>query len=168
MEILNENLNHYLDESGGYNSGYSSLNETATPMWMSYMEAFTQFIEQSGKRLERYETYEEMDKYPEIHLALDIISTEIFVFDTLTNSPFLINTNGKIAEAMIHKLIKQFTDKLKLKETLPFAVRQSLKFGDSFYFVVKTKEGTMAGLRRIDNKDIDFIEYDEVGIEPLN
>ena len=23
MEILNENLNHYLDESGGYNSGYS-------------------------------------------------------------------------------------------------------------------------------------------------
>lgn len=168
MEILNENLNHYLDESGGYNSGYSRLNETATPMWMSYMEAFTQFIEQSGKRLERYETYEEMDKYPEIHLALDIISTEIFVFDALTNSPFLINTNGKIAEVTMHKLIKQFTDKLKLKETLPFAVRQSLKFGDSFYFVVKTKEGTMAGLRRIDNKDIDFIEYDEVGIEPLN
>ena len=53
----------------------------------------------------------------------------------------------------------------KVKETLPFAVRQSLKYGDSFYFVVKTKEGTMAGLRRIDNKDIDFIEYDEVGIE---
>jgi len=37
MEILNENLNHYLDESGGYNNGYSRLNETATPMWMSYM-----------------------------------------------------------------------------------------------------------------------------------
>ena len=88
MEILNENLNHYLDESGGYNNGYSRLNETATPMWMSYMEAFTQFIEQSGKRLERYETYEEMDKYPEIHLALDIISTEIFVFDALTNSTY--------------------------------------------------------------------------------
>jgi len=164
MEILNEQLNHYLNESAGNNP----LNETATPMWMTYMEAFNQFMEQSGKRLERYETYEEMDKYPEIHLALDIISTEIFVFDPITNSPFLFDTNGKIPEASLSRLIKKFTNILKLKEVLPFAVRLSLKFGDSFYFIVKDKEHHMAGLRRIDNKDIDFIEYDEIGIEPLN
>ena len=163
MEILNEKLNHYLNESK-----YDSLTESATPMWMTYMDAFTKFVEQSGKRTERYETYEEMDRYPEIHLALDIISTEIFVFDPITNSPFLFNTNGKIPEATLSKIIKQFTNKLKLKEILPFAVRQSLKFGDSFYFVVKNKDNTIAGLRRIDNKDIDFIEYDEIGIEPLN
>jgi hypothetical protein len=164
MEILNENLNHYLNESQGYNP----LNESATPMWMTYMDAFNQFVEQSGKRLDRYTTYEEMDRYPEIHLALDIISTELFVFDPVTNSPFIFDTNGKIPEKTLGQLIKQFTNKLKLKETLPFAVRQSLKFGDSFYFLVKDKDGNMAGLRRIDNKDIDFIEYDEVGIEPMN
>lgn len=166
MEILNENLNHYLNE--GTNSYGKAMNESATPMWMSYMEAFTQFVEQSGKRLERYETYEEMDRYPEIHLALDIISTEIFVFEPLSNSPFKIGTYGKVPESIISKVASQFTDKLKLKEMLPFAVRQSLKYGDSFYFVVRNQEGKMAGLRRIDNKDIDFIEYDEVGVEPLN
>lgn len=164
MEILNEKLTHYLHEG----QGYDVLNETATPMWMTYMDAFTKFVEQSGKRTERYDTYEEMDRYPEIHLALDIISTEIFVFDPITNSPFIFNTNGKVPEASLAKIIKQFTNKLKLKETLPFAVRQSLKFGDSFYFIVKTKDNMIAGLRRIDNKDIDFIEYDEIGIEPLN
>jgi hypothetical protein len=164
MEILNEKLTHYLHEG----QGYDALNETATPMWMTYMDAFTKFVEQSGKRTERYDTYEEMDRYPEIHLALDIISTEIFVFDPITNSPFIFNTNGKVPEASLAKIIKQFTNKLKLKETLPFAVRQSLKFGDSFYFIVKTKDNMIAGLRRIDNKDIDFIEYDEIGIEPLN
>lgn len=164
MEILNENLNHYLGESFGNNQIY----ENATPMWMSYMEAFNSFVDQGGKRLERYATYEEMDKYPEIHLALDIISTEIFVFDAITNSPFLVNTYGKVPENILSKAVSQFTDKLKLKETLPFAVRQSLKFGDSFYFVVKDKDNKSVGLRRIENKDIDFIEYDEVGIEPLN
>lgn len=164
MELLNEQLNHYLSEDMNGNS----LSESATPMWMTYMEAFTQFVEQSGKRLERYDTYEEMDRYPEIHLALDIISTEIFMFDPLTNSPFIFDANGKIPEPTLNKLIKQFTNKLKLKETLPFAVRQALKFGDSFYFLVKDKDGNIAGLRRIDNKDIDFVEYDEVGIEPLN
>lgn len=164
MEILNEKLDHYVDDQSNYNP----LTESATPMWMTYMEAFNQFMEQSGKRLERYETYEEMDKYPEIHLALDIISTEIFVFDPITNSPFLFDTNGKIPEVTLSKLIKKFTNTLKLKEILPFAVRLSLKFGDSFYFIVKDKENHMVGLRRIDNKDIDFIEYDEVGIEPLN
>ncbi len=164
MEILNENLNHYLNE----NNNYSVMNESATPMWMTYMDAFSHFVEQSGKRVERYETYEEMDRYPEIHLALDIISTEIFVFDAHTTSPFLFDTGGKVPEASLTKLVKQFTNKLRLKETLPFAVRQALKFGDSFYFVVKDKENRMAGLRRIENKDIDFIEYDEVGIDPLN
>lgn len=163
MEILNEQLNHYLHEDG-----HNSLNESATPMWMTYMDAFNSFVEQSGKRLERYATYEEMDRYPEIHLALDIISTEIFAFDPVTNSPFLFDTNGKIPEMTLSKLIKKFTNLLKLKEILPFAVRQSLKYGDAFYFVVKDKENKMVGLRRIDNKDIDFIEYDEVGIEPLN
>jgi len=164
MEILNESLTHYVNE----NDSYNQLTESATPMWMTYMDAFNSFLEQSGKRLERYETYEEMDKYPEIHLALDIISTEIFVFDTLTNSPFTFNTNGKIPEVTLSSLIKKFTNTLKLKELLPFAVRQSLKYGDSFYFVVKNKEQHMVGLRRIDNKDIDFVEYNEVGIEPLN
>ena len=170
MEILNENLNHYLNEDGFYSdkNSYNPLTESATPMWMSYMEAFTQFVEQSGKRTERYETYEEMDRYPEIHLALDIISTEIFVFDAINNSPFLINTNGKIPEGALSTTIKLFVERLKLKETLPFAVRQSLKYGDSFYFLVKTKDDKFAGLRRIENKDIDFIEYDEIGIEPLN
>jgi hypothetical protein len=166
MELLNENLNHYLAEDGM--GGGNPLYENATPMWMSYMEAFNSFVEQGGKRLERYETYEEMDRYPEIHLALDIISTEIFVFDALANTPFLVDTDGKVPEGIISKAISQFTDKLKLKETLPFAVRQSLKYGDSFYFVVRDQSGKMAGLRRIDNKDIDFIEYDEVGVEPLN
>jgi len=161
MEILNEQLNHYLNED-------ESLMESPTPMWMSYMEAFTQFVEQSGKRLERYETYEEMDRYPEIHLALDIISTEIFMFEPIANSPFLFDTDDKVPENVLSKAISQFTDTLKLKEILPFAVRQSLKYGDSFYFVVKNKENRIAGLRRIENKDIDFIEYDEVGIEPLN
>ena len=164
MEILNERLNHYLDDGKIYNH----LNESATPMWMTYMDAFNSFLEQSGKRLDRYNTYDEMDRYPEIHLALDIISTEIFVFDPITNSPFLINSNGKIPEPVLSKIIKQFTNKLKLKETLPFAVRQSLKYGDSFYFLVKDKENKIAGLRRIDNKDIDFVEYDEIGIEPLS
>lgn len=164
MEILNESLNHYI----GNGAGGEYLNESATPMWMSYMEAFTQFVEQSGKRLERYETYEEMDRYPEIHLALDIISTEIFVFDALMNTPFKIGTDGKVPENIITKAISQFTDTLKLKEILPFAVRQSLKYGDSFYFVVRDKDGKMVGLRRIENKDIDFIEYDEVGVNPLN
>lgn len=161
MEIMNENLNHYLNED-------QNLMESPTPMWMSYMEAFTKFVEQSGKRLERYETYEEMDRYPEIHLALDIISTEIFVFDVLENTPFMIDTDGKVPENILSKAISQFTDILKLKETLPFAVRQSLKFGDSFYFIVKDTNNRIAGLRRIENKDIDFIEYDEIGIEPLN
>lgn len=164
MEILNEKLQHYINDGHSYNP----LTESATPMWMTYMDAFTKFVEQSGKRTERYATYEEMDRYPEIHLALDVISTEIFAFDPITNSPFLFNTNGKVPEQILSKLVKQFTNKLKLKETLPFAVRQSLKYGDSFYFVVKTKDGQIAGLRRIDNKDIDFIEYDEIGIEPLN
>ena len=164
MEILNEKLQHYIND----NNQYNSLTESATPMWMTYMDAFTKFVEQSGKRTDRYTTYEEMDRYPEIHLALDVISTEIFAFDPITNSPFLFNTNGKVPEQILSKLVKQFTNKLKLKETLPFAVRQSLKYGDSFYFVVKTKDGQIAGLRRIDNKDIDFIEYDEIGIEPLN
>lgn len=163
MEILNENLNHYLHEGQD-----SALMEAATPMWMTYMDAFTKFVEQSGKRTERYDTYEEMDRYPEIHLALDIISTEIFVFDPITNSPFLFNTNGKIPENTLAKIVKQFTNKLKLKEILPFAVRQALKFGDSFYFIVRAKDKSIAGIRKIDNKDIDFIEYDEIGIEPLN
>ncbi len=163
MEILNEKLQHYINDQP-----YNPLTESATPMWMTYMDAFTKFVEQSGKRTERYATYEEMDRYPEIHLALDVISTEIFAFDPITNSPFLFNTNGKVPENVLAKLVKQFTNKLKLKETLPFAVRQALKYGDSFYFVVKTKDGQIAGLRRIDNKDIDFIEYDEIGIDPLN
>jgi len=163
MDILNEKLNHYLNESEG-----NLLTEAATPMWMTYMDAFTKFVEQSGKRLERYLTYEEMDKYPEIHLALDIISTEIFVFDAVTNSPFKIETNNKVPEPVLSKIIKQFTNVLKLKEILPYAVRQSLKYGDSFYFMVKTPDGKFAGLRRIENKDIDFIEYDEVGISPIN
>src|SRR5574343_1755159 len=98
---MNEKLNHYLNESQ-----YNPLTESATPMWMTYMDAFTKFVEQSGKRTERYETYEEMDRYPEIHLALDIIYTEIFVFDTITNSPFLFNTNGKIPEATLSKIVK--------------------------------------------------------------
>lgn len=163
MEILNEKLNHYINEDQG-----GRLNEAAAPMWMTYMDAFSSFVEQSGKRLERYTTYEEMDKYPELHLALDIISTEIFVFDPLTNSPFIIDTNNKVPENVLSKIIKQFTNTLKLKEILPFAVRQSLKYGDSFYFLVKNKEDKFAGLRKIENKDIDFIEYDEVGINPLN
>ena len=163
MEILNEQLNHIIN-----GEHEQSLNESPTPMWMSYMEAFTSFVEQSGKRLERYETYEEMDRYPEIHLAMDIISTELFMFEPIANTPFLIDTDGKVPENILSKAITQFTDILKLKEILPFAARQSLKYGDSFYFVVKTKEGKIAGLRRIENKDIDFIEYDEVGINPLN
>lgn len=162
MEILNENLNHILNEDS------QMLMESPTPMWMSYMDAFNKFLEQSGKRFERYTTYEEMDKYPEIHLALDVISTEIFAFDPITNSPFLFNTNGKVPENVLSKLIYQFTDKLKLKEILPFAVRQALKYGDSFYFIVHDTNKKIAGLRRIENKDIDFIEYDDVGIEPLN
>lgn len=164
MEIMNENLNHYV----GDDSQYNPLTESATPMWMTYMDAFNSFVEQSGKRVERYATYEEMDKYPEIHLALDIISTEIFAFDPVTNSPFLFDTNGKIPDITLSKIVKKFTDTLKLKELLPYAVRHSLKYGDSFYFVVRDKEGKIAGLRRIDNKDVDFIEYDEVGIDPLN
>ncbi len=163
MEILNEQLNHYI---GGDND--QSLMEAPTPMWMSYMEAFGEFVEQSGKRLERYETYEEMDRYPEIHLALDILSTELFMFEPLANSPFLFDTDGKVPENILSKAITQFTEVLKLKEILPFAARQSLKYGDSFYFVVKDKDKRIAGLRRIENADIDFIEYDEVGIEPLN
>ena len=166
MELLNEHLNHYLNETNSMNG--NQMNENVTPMWMSYMEAFNSFVEQGGKRLDRYETYEEMDKYPEIHLALDIISTEIFVFDAIMNTPFLIDTDGKVPDGILTKAISQFTDKLKLKEILPFAVRQSLKYGDAFYFVVRDKNGNIAGLRRIENKDIDFIEYDEVGVEPLN
>ena len=133
MELLNEQLNHYLNEDDDL------LTESPTPMWMSYMEAFTQFVEQSGKRLERYNTYEEMDRYPEIHLALDIISTEIFVFDAITNSPFLFNTNGKIPEGTLSTLIKQFTNILKLKELLPFAVRLSLKFNPPIIKTVISK-----------------------------
>ena len=163
MEILNEQLNHYI---GGDNE--QTLMESPTPMWMSYMEAFTSFVEQSGKRLERYKTYEEMDRYPEIHLALDIISTELFMFEPLQNTPFLIDTDGKIPENILSKAISSFTDTLKLKEVLPFAARQSLKYGDSFYFVVRDKDNRIAGLRRIENVDIDFIEYDEIGINPLN
>lgn len=164
MEILNENLNHYLHE----NANGLALSESATPMWMTYMDAFNQFMEQSGKRLDRYKTYDEMDKYPEIHLALDIVSTEIFSFDAINNTPFKIDTNGKIPENILHGMIKKFSDVLKLKEILPYAVRQSLKYGDSFYFIVKDKSNHIAGLRRIENQDLDFIEYDEVGIEPLN
>jgi len=164
MEILNERLNHFVNED----MQNSRLDEAITPMWMSYMDAFNQFMEQSGKRLDRYNMYDEMDRYPEIHLALDIISTEIFSFDTLMNTPFRFNTNGKIPENMMAQFIKKFTDILKLKEILPYAARQSLKYGDSFYFLVKDTSGKMAGLRKIENKDIDFIEYDEVGIEPLN
>ena len=160
MEIINENLNHYLQDE--------PLYESPTPMWMSYMDSFTKFVELSGKRFERYDTYEEMDKYPEIHLALDIISTEIFVFDALKNTPFRIDTNGKVPDNILSKLVSQFTQKLKLKQVLPYAVRESLKYGDSFYFVVKDKNGKIAGLRKIDNRDIDFIEYDEIGVEPLN
>lgn len=162
MEILNENLNHMLNEDDQY------LGESPSPMWMTHMDAFTSFIEQSGKRFERYETYEEMDRYPEIHLALDTISTEIFMFEPNANSPFLLDTDGKVPEPILAKALKQFTEVLKLKETLPFAVRQSLKYGDSFYFVVKDKDKRIAGLRRIENKDIDFIEYDEIGIDALN
>lgn len=162
MELLNEQLNHYLNEDS------NSLMESPTPMWMTYMDAFSQFIGQSGKRFERYETYEEMDRYPEIHLAMDIISTELFSFEAIMNTPFKVNTFGKVPENSLSKILSQFTEKLKLKEILPFAARQSLKFGDSFYFVVRDKEQKIAGLRRIENKDIDFIEYDEIGIEPLN
>ena len=161
MEILNEKLNHKINED-------EYMAESPSPMWMTHMDAFTSFIEQSGKRFERYETYEEMDRYPEIHLAMDTISTEIFMFEPNSNSPFLIDTDGKVPEPILSKALKQFTEVLKLKEILPFAVRQSLKYGDSFYFVVKDKDGRIAGLRRVENKDIDFIEYDEIGINALN
>jgi len=160
MDLLTENLNHHLTED--------NILEAPTPMWMNYMDAFTKFVEQSTKRFERYETYEEMDKYPEIHLALDIISTEIFVFDAVTNSPFLINTYGKVPENILSKIISQFTDVLKLKTVLPTAVRECLKYGDSFYYALKDKDNKTLGLRKIKNKDIDFIEYDEYGVNPLN
>jgi len=160
MEILNEKLTTiYNDEM---------MNESPSPMWMTYMDAFTQFIGQSEKRFDRYATYEEMDRYPEIHLALDILSTEMFSFEPVSNTPFIFDTMGKVPENIMSKAMSRFTEILKLKTVLPFAVRQSLKYGDSFYFVVKDKDKKIVGLRRIENKDIDFIEYDEVGINPLN
>jgi len=145
----------------------NELFESPVPMWMNYTDAFTKFVEQSMKRLDRYKTYEEMDKYPEIHFALDIISTELFSFDVSTKSPFEIDTYGKVSENILNKLLINFNETFKLKTILPYAIRNSLKFGDAFYFVLK-KEGKMSGLRKIENKDIEFIEYDEVGVEPLN
>ena len=170
MNILNENLNVYLHND-------EQLNESPTPMWMSYVDAFNKFISQAKKRLDRYKVYDEMDKYPEIHLALDIISTEMYSFDYRTKSPFIIGyisekDSDSIELPMPEKIFSQiqmeFSNRFKLKQVLPFATRLSLKYGDAFYFVLKDEKGKLAGLRRIPESEIDFIEYDQIGVEPIN
>jgi len=170
MNILNENIDIYLYKD-------EQLNETATPMWMSYVDAFNKFIGQAKKRLDRYKIYDEMDKYPEIHLALDIISTEMYSFDYRNTSPFIIGYISDkdsdtielpMPEKIFNQLLMEFTNRFKLKQILPFATRLSLKYGDAFYFVLKDEQGKLAGLRRIPENEIDFIEYDQIGVAPIN
>lgn len=159
MIILGEDFNQNNDED--------LLLESPTPMWVQYMDAFSKLVEQSGKRLDRVAVYNEMENYPELNLALDIVSTEIFVFDSDNNSPFKVTTDNKIPENVLNSAVKEFCSTLELRQKLPSMARQCLKFGDSFYFILRDN-GQIKGLRKINNEDIDAIEYDISGTAPLN
>lgn len=127
-------------------------------------ELLQKALQYENTRVGSYSDFENMEYYPEIAAALDIMMEEA---TTPNDKGQVINiySNSKRVKAILEDLFK---NRLDIHTTLPMWTRNTCKYGDNFVQLNVDETAGIIGVRQLPNYEIERRENDLYGIMTTN
>lgn len=127
-------------------------------------ELYQRALQYENTRVGSYSDFENMEYYPEIAAALDIMMEEA---TTPNDKGQIINiySNSKRVKSILEDLFK---NRMDIHTTLPMWVRNVCKYGDNFVQLNIDDKSGIVGVRQLPNYEIERRENDLHGIMTVN
>lgn len=148
-------VNHQSSGAGG-GGGYSIQASGG-----DLSDAFKGFYTGSMNRLERYNQYDQLDRDPTVHAALNVLAEFCTQENKFTNLPFVINfedTSVDTEVTVLNDALKKWAYLNDFRVRMFYIARNTFKYGDTFF----VRDPETYEWFYVDPRDVEKIVVDEL------